>query len=56
MLEKYLNKEVELVTQVQGTALKVSYKGIITGIDDKFIELDNKSLISYKFIYRITLK
>ena len=56
MLERYLNKEVEVLTQIQGTALSTKYEGMITDIGDEFIEINNRTLISKKFLYRITIK
>ncbi len=55
MLEKYLNKNVVIFTQVQGTAISSKYKGIVTGADENFVELDNQKLISIKFIYSVTI-
>jgi len=56
MFEKYLNKNVWITTQVQGTGISTNYKGIITAIDDHFIELDNVKLISRQFVFSITIK
>ena len=68
MLEKYLNKNVVIEEKIfgdlcysnipdfKGIYSKYSIKGIITAIDDEFIEVDNKMLIARKFIYRIILK
>lgn len=68
MLEKYLNKEVIIeeklyeasstlyFNRVAGAMHQNKVEGIITAIDDEFIELDNKMLVARKFIYRIILK
>ena len=68
MLEKFLNKEVVIEEKLYATASTLSIskfqaptyqnklEGIITAIDDEFIELDNNALVARKFIYRITLK
>lgn len=68
MLEKFLNKEVVIeekiyngpstlyVNKMAGIVFQNKVEGIITAIDDEFVELDNNSLIARKFIYRITLK
>lgn len=56
MLEKYINKEVKIVTAIFGTTVYDIEKGIITAIDDNFIELNNKILISKQHVYRITLR
>jgi len=68
MLEKYLNKEViieEKLYKYPSTLLfrrtgpditQNKVEGTITAIDDEFVEVDNRMLISRKFIYRITLK
>ena len=68
MLEKYLNKNVVIdekvfgdlcfsnITDFKGIYSKYSIEGIITAIDDEFIEVDNKMLIAKKYIYKISLK
>ena len=61
MLEKYLNKNVVIQEKIYAhesiTASKIStIEGVITAIDDEFVEVDNKMLIARKFIYRIILK
>ena len=71
MLEKYLNKGViieeklynsisTIYTTGVGKSLSMGMEniveGILTNVDDDYIELDNKVLIARKFIYRITLK
>jgi len=68
MLEKYLNKKVVIEekqfqfsstlvgkTVTTGMAALNKIEGIITAIDDEFIEIDNKMIIAKKFIYRIKL-
>jgi len=65
MLEKYLNKKVEIAEKYYTGASTLEGKwdnghlnksvGVITGIDDNFIELDHNTLIAIKFIYRIKL-
>ena len=71
MLENYLNKEViieEKLYNSSSTVYSTSIgknlsmgmtnitEGILTNIEDDYIELDNKMLIARKFIYRIKLK
>lgn len=70
MLEKYLNKEVIIEEKQYNSISTISQmkmsknaigvlcrvEGIITAIDDEFVEVDNKMLIARKFIYRIILK
>ena len=67
MLKNYLNQNVVIEEKVYHcpSTLKVSAlaaatgnktEGILTAIDDDYIELDNKMLIARKFIYRIILK
>ena len=46
MFEKYLNKNVVITTQVQGTALSQKYEGEITAIDENFVELDKNEDVS----------
>lgn len=66
MLEKYLNKKViieeklfeypsTLRMKMAPAITKNKTEGIITAIDDEFIEIDNKMIIAKKFIYRIEL-
>ncbi len=68
MLEKYLNKKVVIeekqfqfsstvvgATVSTGMAALNKIEGIITAIDNEFIEVDNKMIIARKFIYRIKL-
>ena len=71
MLEKYLNKEViieEKLYNSNSTVYQTSIgrnlsmgmtnitEGILTNIDNDYIEVDNKMLIARKYIYRISLK
>ena len=72
ILEKYLNKEVIIEEKLYNSSSTVytesNYakrmsmgmtnitEGILTSIEDDYIELDNKMLIARKFIYRIILK
>jgi len=70
MLEKYLNKEVVIEEKLYQYASTISQSGmakmsiatqnqisgIVTAMDDEFIELDNNMLITRKHIYRIILK
>ena len=48
MFEKFLNKKVYVRFLADGWA-----KGIVTGIDENFIEIDNKSFIVKKYITQI---
>lgn len=62
-MDNYLNKKVEIREKVFGsvssTNIPMSNKinaivGIVTNIyDNKFLELDNKILISLDYIYKI---
>ena len=61
MLDKYLNKQVVIEEKKYGYKSgacdsNVSTEGIITAIDDDFIELNNNVLIARKFIYKIIIK
>ena len=68
MLEKFLNKNVVIEEKLfrypstlRGGKLasdmtQNKIEGVVTAIDDEFVEIDNNMLISRKFIYRITLK
>jgi len=71
MLTNYLNKQVVVEEKLyhgpssmysRGLGRSLSggvtnlEEGILTAINDDFIELDNKQLVSRKYIYRIMLK
>ena len=56
MLEKYLNKNVVIETQVQGTAISQKYEGELTAVDENFVELGNQILIQKNFIFSIKIK
>lgn len=70
MLEKYLNKEVIVEEKLYQYSSTISQskmaqmaigtqnrtEGILTAIDDNFIELDHNQLIARNHIYRIILK
>ena len=72
MLEKYLNKQViieeKLYTSLSTVYARSNFaknfsmgiinitEGVLTGIENDFIELNNTSLILKKYIYRIKLK
>ena len=68
MLEKYLNKNVVIEEKLYQYPSTLHFRrtganitqnkveGTITAIDDEFVEVDSRMLISRKFIYRITLK
>lgn len=62
MLEKYINKNVIVIEKTyQGFSSKLlmgnkslaTIKGILTSVDDNFIELDNEKLINRNHIYTI---
>lgn len=58
MLEKFLNKTVEITATSHGSVLgfgkaAVITRGIVTGFDSDFIELDNKIVIQIKYIISI---
>ena len=48
MLEKFLNKKVQVRYTIYGHFL--IGKGIITNIDENFIELDNDQIIAIKYV------
>ena len=55
MLEKFLNKKVEVIATTHGSVLGIGRaafiaRGIVTGFDSDFMELDNKTLIHIKYI------
>ena len=52
MLEKFLNKKVQ-VRYTGYTEARYAAKGIITNIDDEFIELDNNLIVTRKYILDI---
>ena len=56
MLEKYLNKEVKIIIRYIGTAATDKDEGMITAVNDGFIELDNKRMINIDSIMKIILK
>ena len=70
MLEKYLNKPIIVEEKLFHSASTISENGmarmavavqnriygVLTGYDERFIELDNNSLIERNHIYRIILK
>ena len=62
MLEKFLNKNVELTVATNGSSTKYQLfrsgdsfykKGTVTKLDDNFIELDNNMVIQIKYIIAI---
>ncbi len=62
LLEKYLNKKVIISEKLYNFSSTLDgtmtngrnfVKGVITAIDNDYIELDNNTLITIKFIYRI---
>ena len=61
MLEKYLNKKekiyaTSMYNTAMGTISRVSRVGVVTDVDDKFIELDNNSVIAINYIVSIDLR
>ena len=54
MLEKFLNKKVEILYTTYN--YRVVESGIITNIDENFIELDNNKVLQIKFICTIRVK
>ena len=64
-MNKYLNKKVAVYEKVYDVLSSVNKKvtwnynvteGVVTGfIDNKFIELDNKMLLSLDYIYKIEI-
>ena len=60
MLDKHIGKKVEIYEKLYHIASTTQLHrnkitGIVTAIDDKFIELDNKILINIKHIFLITV-
>lgn len=60
MLDKYIGKSVEIYEKMYNgiSLLKMrgnKITGMVTAIDNNFIELDNKILINIKHIYVITV-
>ncbi len=59
MLEKFLNKKVEILISSYGTPYNLSnsylikHKGVVTNIDSNFIELDNNKVIQIKYIISV---
>ena len=60
MLEKFLNKKVLICISQYAAAITgiggpnaVQRKGVVTNIDDKFIELDNDEIIAIQYITTI---
>ena len=58
MLEKFLNKKVEIIATAHGSMIGLGksalfVSGTITGVDANFIELDNNSAINIKYIISI---
>ena len=51
MLEKFLNKRVQIV--YSSYAYERMLKGIVTKIDENFIELDNDEVVAIKYIVTI---
>ena len=52
MLEKLLNKKVVVGYTYYTTAVH-TVKGILTAINEQFIEIDNKTIIAIKYIVEI---
>ena len=62
LLKKYLGRKVVVFEKIYGhisavrtDALQRAYRveGTVTGVDDNFIEIDNKILVQIQFIYQI---
>lgn len=60
MLEKFLNKKVEILISSYGTpyvgminSYAIKHTGIVTNIDSNFIELDNNKVIQIKYIISV---
>ena len=58
MLEKFLNKKVEITATTHGSVIafgkaSIITRGTVTGVDANFIELDNNRVISIKYIISI---
>ena len=60
MLEKFLNKKVEIFVSSYGTpyvslvnTYSIKYQGVVTNVDSNFIELNNNRVIQIKYIISI---
>ncbi len=61
LIEKFLNKKVCIAEKMFSYSSTLEgfsngrnfIEGVVTNIDDDFIELDNEILIAIKFIYKI---
>lgn len=60
MLEKFLNRRVKIyvTTYGSGTAFRenANREGVVTNLDEKYIELDNNVVIQIKYIVSIEAK
>ena len=52
MIEKFLNEKVQIIYTAYSDSF-FSLKGIITKIDDNFIEVDSNQIIAIKYIISI---
>ena len=52
MLEQFLNKNV-LITYTNYATNGLFQKGIITKVDNEFVEVDNKMIIARKYIVTV---
>ena len=53
MLEKFLNKKVIIMISKYAASDFIEKKGIVTELNDDFIELDNDEIIAIKYITSI---
>ena len=51
MLEKFLNKKVQIRYTIYGNFINA--KGVLTNLDENFIELDNDEVIAIRYILSI---
>lgn len=65
MLDEYINKNVKITEKtyhgfsshlLMGNGKLATLKGILTSVDDNFIELDNEILINRNHIYTIKIE
>ncbi len=56
MLSKLLNQKVRVILMTAGSVgASPSYDGVVTNIDDNFVELDNERIIAIKYITSIKI-
>ena len=56
MLEKFLNKKVSIFYTDYATIHSFHVNGIITNMDNEYVEIDNRLIISKKYIIAVEEK